>query len=226
MCAVLSCIAPVVAAQNSETTTRSESVTPVETPQDLPRWRNLDNWSFQAGIGFITGSTIDDLLVFDGDIAGEESGGEIYLLQTSLKLAEFEPELWGHRPKVDLELPIVLGIVDESRSDPFMQYSAGLTLRWKSFPWNEWVYTTFETGGGFTYSQQVLATERVRHPNRERSHLEFYWPVQLTLAHPRYREHQLVLLLHHHSGGGIFHTGGANTLGVAYRFVPGERMDE
>jgi hypothetical protein len=44
------------------------------------------------------------------------------------------------------------------------------------------------------------------------------------LAHPRYREHQLVLFLHHHSGGAIFHRGGANTLGIGYRFVPGERQ--
>jgi len=98
-----------------------------------------------------------------------------------------------------------------------------VTLRWKSFPWNHWVYTTIESGVGLTYSQHVLQIERSRHPGRDRSHLEFYWPIQLTLAHPRHRQHQLVLFLHHHSGGTIFHTGGANSLGAGYRYVFDER---
>ncbi|HEY0548757.1 MAG TPA: acyloxyacyl hydrolase [Verrucomicrobiae bacterium] len=188
----------------------------------IPSWRNLDRWSFQSSVVLITGSTIDEIGTWDSELADGKAEGQIYLLQVSYKLAK-EPVLFGHRFEMDLELPLVLGVVDEDNNDPFMQYSVGLTLRWKQFPWNKWVYTNFETGGGLTYSQHVLTTERERHPDRDRSHLEFYWPVQLMLAHPRHRDHQLVLLLHHHSGGGIFHRGGANSLGVGYRFVPGER---
>jgi hypothetical protein len=186
-------------------------------------WRNLDRWSFQTGVGFITGSTIDEIGTWQSELADGKSGGEIYLFQVSYKAAQLDPTLFGQRVALDLELPLVLGVVDERGRQPFMQYSGGATLRWKQFPWNHWLYTNLETGLGLTYSQRVLATERSRHPERERSHVEFYWPVQLTLAHPRHRDHQLVFFLHHHSGAGIFHKGGANTLGIGYRYVPGER---
>ncbi len=190
---------------------------------EMPAWDALERWSFQGGIGFITGSSVGDIGLFNSQLGSDEAGGEIYLLQVSYKLGRLDPTLFGHQFDVDVELPFVLGIVNENHNSPFVQYNLGLTFRWKTFPWNHWLYTNFETGGGLTYSHHVLAVERERHPDRERSHLEFYWPVQLMLAHPRHREHQLVLFLHHHSGGGLFHTGGANTLGAGYRFVPEER---
>jgi len=189
----------------------------------VPSWRNLDRWSFQGGVGFITGSTIDEIGTAQSEWADGKSAGQIYLLQVSYKVTELKPTLFGREMAVDLELPLVLGAVDERGRQPFMQYSGGGMLRWESFPWNRWLYTNLETGLGLTYSQRVLETERRRHPDRERSHVEFYWPVQLTLAHPRRRDHQLVFFLHHHSGAGIFHKGGANTLGIGYRYVPGER---
>jgi hypothetical protein len=190
----------------------------------LPRWCSFDRWSFQFGVGFITGSTIDEIGVLDSELADDDGEGEIYLAQVSYKLANFRPKRYAEHVDIDVELPFVLGVVNErGHNNTFMQYSGGLTLRWKRFPWNRYIYTNFETGGGFTYSGHVLETERQRHPDRERSHLEFYWPIQLMVAHPKYREHQLVLFLHHHSGGAVFHKGGANTLGVGYRFVPAER---
>lgn len=190
---------------------------------DAPFWCDARRWSFQAGVGFITGSTVDEVVTARSKLATGEGGGQIFLAQASYKLARLDPVLFGHPVKLDLELPLVLGVVNEHSDDPFMQYSGGFTLRWKTFPWNKRLYTNLETGVGLTYSAQVLQTERDRHPGRERSHLEFYWPIQIMLAHPRHREHQLVLFLHHHSGGTIFHTGGANTLGIAYRYVFEER---
>jgi hypothetical protein len=179
-------------------------------------------WSFQGGVALITESTIDDILTGDLDFASGDAEGEIYLAQVSYKLVE-NVELFNREWPMDLELPFVLGLVNERGRDPFMQYNLGLTLRWKRFPWNKWVYTNFETGAGLTYSQYVLAAERVMHPTRDRKHLEFYWPVQITIAHPRLRQHQLAFILHHHSGGTIFHRGGANNLGIGYRYVPAER---
>lgn len=212
-------------AKSSAPKADEKASTPLEEKKNvLPAWNSFDRWSFQGGVAFITESTIDEILVGDGERARGADEGEIYLLQASYKLAAFEPHIGKYRPQIDLELPFVLGIVDErERDDLWLQYNLGLTVRWKSFPWNEWLYTNLETGVGLTYSQYVIATERVRHPDRDRSHLEIYWPVQLMLALPKYREHQLALFLHHHSGGGMFHTGGANSLGFGYRYVPGER---
>jgi hypothetical protein len=215
---------PVKTSSESRGESSPRSVQAETESSELPLWRDFDRWSFQVGLGIISGSTIDEILVLDGERAEGDAEGEIHFLQVSYKVAAFKPVVFGQRVDVDLELPLVLAVVDERGRDPFMQYNVGLTLRWKSFPWNNWLYTNFETGCGLTYSSHVLEAERQRHPSRDRSHLEFYWPSQLMLAHPRYREHQLVLFLHHHSGGAIFHRGGANTLGIGYRFVPGERQ--
>jgi hypothetical protein len=199
-----------------------ESISPADTEERLPLW-SLDRWSFQGGVAWISKTTIDEIALLQGERADGDASGEIHLLQVSYKAAELHPTIFGQKVDVDFELPLVLGVVDEDKGDPFLQTSFGITFRWKSFPWNRWLYTNFETGGGFTYSGRVLETERMRHPGRERSHVEFYWPVQLMLAHPKHRAHQFVLFLHHHSGGAIFHKGGANSLGLGYRFVPGER---
>src|SRR5688572_24346358 len=156
-----------------------ESRSPAE--EDLMRpladsWWGINRWSFQAGMGFITESSVGDLGLLRGELAEGEAGGEIYLLQVSYKATEWKPSLFGRRIEVDVELPLVLGIVDENHGGSFMQYSGGFALRCKTFPWNRWLYTNLETGIGLTYSDKVLATERERHPDRERSHLEFYWP--------------------------------------------------
>jgi len=214
---------PVKTGAEQHAESSSGSTPPGAEPGKLGSWRDLNRWSFQVGLGLISGSTLEEIVMLEGERAEGDAEGEIHFLQVSYKVAELKPVVFGQRVEVDLELPLVLAVVDERGRDPFMQYNVGLTLRWKSFPWNEWVYTNFETGGGLTYSSHVLETERQRHPTRDRSHIEFYWPIQLTLAHPRHREHQLVLFVHHHSGGGIFHRGGANTLGIGYRFVPWER---
>lgn len=204
----------------AETGAATNTPLPELSAEPHPRpWRDLSRWSFQAGVGFITESSVDQILLGDSALADGEAGGQIYLLQASYKLAAMEKTVWDLPAKFDLELPFVLGIVDEEGASSFLQYSGGIAVRWKNFPWNRWVYTNIEMGVGLTYSQRVLATERWRHPDRDRSHLEFYWPIQFMLAHPRHRQHQLVLFNHHHSGGTIFHTGGANTLGVGYRYV-------
>jgi hypothetical protein len=202
---------------------RLDSASAWEAPGPIPFWRDPDRWSFQFGAGFITRSTIGELPAGRVALARGDAAGQMYLLQASLNLARFEPRIAGARIELDLDLPLVLGLVDERGRDLFPQYSAGIAGRWKTFPWNRWLDTTFETGIGLTYSYHVVAIERVRYPTRDRSHLEFYWPIQLTFAHPRHRQHRLVLFNHHHSGGHIFHKGGANTLGIGYRFVFGNR---
>lgn len=189
----------------------------------IPFLRDPNRWSYQFGVGFITRSQIGDLTTGQVALARGEAEGQIYLLQALFRLSSFEPRFFGTQAGLDLELPLVLGLVDERGSSLFPQYSAGLLVRWRTFPWSRWVDTTFETAVGLTYSHQVLAIERSRHPDRDRSHLELYWPIQFTLAHPQHRQHQLVLFNHHHSGGRIFHKGGANSLGIGYRFVFGNR---
>lgn len=147
----------------------------------------------------------------------------MYLISASYTLHEFDWTLWGRRLRPQLELPLVLGIVNEQGRSPFFDYNAGITMRWKDFPFNRYVYTNLESGVGLSYYEHVLAIERQRHPDRDRSHLKFYWPIQLMLAHPERKEHQLVVFIHHQSGGHVFDVGGSNLFGIGYRHVFRER---
>ena len=189
-------------------------------------WEDLgqaDRWSLSFGVARITSNTIDELIRGKFNRASGEPSGYFYLLGTSYTLGDLDLE-WagrGYRPQVDAVA--VLGLVDESGRSSFLDYNLGVTVRWKDFPWNEFLYTNFETGVGLSYSERVVAIEEFRHPGRGRSHLKFYWPIELSLAHPKHRQHQLVLLLHHQSGGRTFDRGGSNHVGIGYRYVFRER---
>ncbi len=87
------------------------------------------------------------------------------------------------------------------------------------FPWNRWLKTSALVGGGLSYSAQIWRIDREKHPREHRSHVKFYWPVELTLALPSLPRHQLVLFSHHQSGGTIFDEGGFDTFGIGYRLV-------
>jgi hypothetical protein len=190
---------------------------------DRDRKSHLDPWSLQAGVAVITANTIDDLMKGSMTRAQGPSRGEIYLFGVSYTLRDLEIGVAGRTFHPQLELPVVIGVVDERGRSRFMDYNAGLTLRWTQFPWNEVLHTNVESGVGLSYTDKVLLIERERHPTRERSHLKFYWPIEVAFALPNYRQHQAVLFIHHQSGGHIFDRGGSNHLGVAYRHVFRER---
>ena len=180
-------------------------------------------WTIHIGMAVITSSTIGDLSLGKVTRARGDAGGEMYLLGVSHTLHDFDWRIRGRRFRPQLELPMVLGVVDEGGRNPFLDYNAGITLRWKDFPFNRFVYTNLETGVGLSYTEHVLAIEHRRHSDRDRSHLKFYWPIQLTLAHPEKKQHQLVVFIHHQSGGHVFDKGGSNLIGIGYRHVFRER---
>lgn len=176
-------------------------------------------WTIQMGIAVITSNPIGEVLLGKATRAGGDAGGEMFLLGVSYTLHDFDWQIRGRRLRPQLELPLVIGLVDEKGRSPFFDYNAGITLRWKDFPFKRYVYTNLESGVGLSYTGHVLAIERRRHPGRERSHLKFHWPIELMLAHPKFRGHQLVLFIHHQSGGHVFDAGGSNLVGIGYRRV-------
>lgn len=147
----------------------------------------------------------------------------MYLFSASYNLFDFDLVLRDRLFRPQLEFPLVLGVVNEQGRSPFLDYNAGVTLRWKDFPFSRFVYINFESGIGLSYYEHVPAIERERHPDRDRSHLKFYWPIQLMLAHPKRKEHQFVVFIHHQSGGHVFDVGGSNLIGIGYRHVFRER---
>jgi len=182
-----------------------------------------DHWTLQLGVAAITSNAIGDISLGKVSRATGPAGGEMYLFSASYTLSDLDWVILGRRFRPQLELPVVLGVVDEQGRSPFLSYNAGITLRWKDFPFNRVVYTNFESGIGLSYNEHVLAIERKRHMRRDRSHLKFYWPIQLMLAHPKFKQHQLAVFIHHQSGGHVFDVGGSNLIGIGYRHVFRER---
>lgn len=175
-----------------------------------------DKWAFEAGVAFITQSSIEELLLLsDAALARGRAGGEIYSVSAVRRLG------WLHigpfRPEV--ELPLTLEIVDENGRSPFVDLNAAFALRWTEFPWNDFVRTTLATGVGFTWSEEVYQVDIDRHPDRDRSRWKFHWPIQVTFALPNHPEHQLKLFLTHQSGGHVFDEGGVNSVGIGYRLA-------
>jgi hypothetical protein len=183
-----------------------------------PQSEFLSDWSFQLGMAYITRHNIGDLLLGNFDAASGSGEGEIYNLTVNWTAHRFEIPWRDHIFRPQFEPYFTLTLVDEDGRSLFPDYNAGVGFRWLDFPWNRWVKTSFFMGLGLSYSSKVYAIDRVRHPDEKRSHLKFDWPLQLTLALPRWPQHHLVLFNDHQSGGHIFDQGGVNSLGLGYRF--------
>jgi hypothetical protein len=175
------------------------------------------DWSVQLGVAFITGQNIGE--IFGGKLSRAEGAGEgeAYSLTLGYVAHRFEVPFRERVLKPQLETYLTLTLVDERGRSVFPDYNGGVGFRWVDFPWDRWVDTGFFMGVGLSYSGRVYQIDRVRHPERDRSHLKFDWPIQLTFAIPQWPEHQLVIYNDHQSGGRIMDRGGVNSLGVAYR---------
>lgn len=96
-------------------------------------------------------------------------------------------------------------------------------VRWKAFPWSEYLRTTVAVSTGLNYATDVPVFEklRTRGPGNQLLH---YLSPELTLGLPSQPNLDLILRFHHRSGGNLAifnHTGGAaqyGTMGLRYRF--------
>ena len=176
------------------------------------------DWAFEFGVASITKNSINELTTGQAALGRGPAGGEIYAFTASRRLGELEWTIGGHTFRPQLELPFTLEMVDENGRDPFLDFNLSFNVRWVDFPWNEHVATTFSMGVGLSYSHHVYLMDIERHPDDDRSHLKFNWPIALTFANPDHPEHQAMFFILHQSGGHIFDKGGVNSLGFGYRF--------
>ena len=165
----------------------------------------------------ITQSDIGDFALGSVKQANGPAGGEVYSFTASRLLGELQWKIGGHTFTPQLEIPLTLEMVNENGSTVFPTYNASFAVRWIDFPWNKYVKTSFSMGIGLSYSQEIYQVDKDRHVGEDRSYLKFNWPIQLSLAHPRFERNQLTIFIAHHSGGHIFDVGGFNSLGVGYR---------
>lgn len=176
------------------------------------------SWTLDLGVAVISDNTTFGILRNDVNDADGDEGGQIYHLTLSYTLAEMNWTIGGMAYHPRLELPLSVGIVNENGRSPFPLYHGALTFRWTDFPWNSFLGTTIGIGGGLWYSGKVLAIDRKRHQNEDRSHLKFFLPLDLTLSLPAYKQYQLVFFNHHASGGHVFDEGGIDVWGTALRY--------
>lgn len=177
----------------------------------------LGRWAFDVGVAVILDNSTLDALSGQANDADGDAGGQIYNIGASYLLKELK-FTWGERTfRPHLEFRGGVGVVDQNSGGIFMNYMTDLTLRWRDFPWNRYVLTSVGVGGGFWYSEKVLAIDRQRHEGEDRSHLKFYLPMELTLACPKYPRLEAFLFNHHASGGHIFDEGGIDTWGGGIR---------
>lgn len=174
-------------------------------------------WSFAFGVGIISDTRVHDYFTVNYKELNGPGSGLTYNLTASYRLREFDWKLWNSRVQPQLELPFMLTLVDEDGKEMFPDYNLGLTFRWRDFPWNHFVYTTFAIGGGLSYSSKIWTADRQRHEGEDRSNLKYWLPLEFTLALPRYPQHQLMLFIDHQSGGWMFDTGGVDVWGAGYR---------
>ena len=176
-------------------------------------------WSFSLGIGAIGDTSAPgDYYRFNFDTARGLGEGWTYNFAMNYRLYEFEWKIGNQRFRPQFELPMMLTIVDEAELGMFPDYNAGLMFRWRDWPWNRTIYTTFAIGLGVSYSSKVWTFDRQRHPGEYRAHLKFWLPIELTFAHPKRPQHQIMLFIDHQSGAHITDEGGQDAWGVGYRF--------
>lgn len=175
------------------------------------------DWTFELGLAFITENNVEDFTSGRYSIGRDDAGGEIYVLTASRRLGELEWTIGNNTFRPQLELPLTLEIVDENSRSPFLDFNVSFNVRWVDFPWNCHLHTTLSMGLGLSYSEKVYLMDIQRHPDRDRSHLKFNWPIALTFANPDDPTHQVMFFILHQSGGRIMDRGGVNSVGFGYR---------
>ena len=99
------------------------------------------------------------------------------------------------------------------------EFNALLVGRWVTFPWNDYVYTTFAVGDGISYATSVPKLEKEFQGTTQQ--LLNYLMFELTLSPPQHPEWAFVTRIHHRSAlFGGYGNGDSNVLavGIKYRF--------
>lgn len=206
------------------------SASQAEATEDESKWvegtrseknhHGLGPWAVEFGVGVMSDNDTIGNITGQFDTITDEYGADIYKLSVYYTVKEFQWEMGNYTFYPQLEVFPSITRFEENSGENYHNINFAGTLKWTDFPWNKYLYTTLATGVGLGYFEQINSYDRKKHINEERSQWKFYWPIQLTLALPKFKRHQIVLYNDHWSGGfGIFDDGGFDTYGIAYRFI-------
>lgn len=112
------------------------------------------------------------------------------------------------------------------RHDPdglIYEFDPYLNFRWKTFPWDHYVTTTFAIGDGLSYATGIPLRERHDSSNNNAKRLLNFLIVEATFAAPSHPDLQFVVRINHRCGAwGLFGAGNLSSnavgLGIRYQF--------
>jgi hypothetical protein len=78
---------------------------------------------------------------------------------------------------------------------------AALYFRWKWFPWNDYINTSFAVSTGVNYASGIPTYEIVQSGNGQGSRLLHFFSPEITFALPSKPDWQFLIRAHHRSGG-------------------------
>lgn len=171
-------------------------------------------WSFLAYYGLMTQSILERS--FSSGLA-------------SARLYSIEPALELPVPQVlkaffAWELAANMTFQTEPQGNIF-ELNPMIMLRWKYFPWNQFIITSIALGEGISYATNIPTVE-MRFINKnwgEPKNLVNFLAIEITFSLPKYQQWELVGRIHHRSvARGHYNAGNASSnalaLGVRYHF--------
>lgn len=111
------------------------------------------------------------------------------------------------------------------RRDPngiIYEFDPYLNFRWKSFPWDNVVTTTFSIGDGLSYATGIPLREEHDSSNNNAKHLLNFLVLEATFAAPNHPNLQFVIRANHRCGAwGLFGAGNlsSNAIGIGIRYL-------
>ncbi|MES2141625.1 MAG: hypothetical protein V4471_01885 [Pseudomonadota bacterium] len=111
------------------------------------------------------------------------------------------------------------------RRDPnglIYEFDPYLNFRWKSFPWDNIITTTFSIGDGLSYATGLPLREEHDSTNNNAKHLLNFLVLEASFAAPKHPDLQFVVRVNHRCGAwGLFGAGNlsSNAVGVGIRYL-------
>lgn len=168
-------------------------------------------WAITLYSGPVTSQTSSKLF---GDMDFEGAG--IVVLAGSKELFY----VWDNRLNFELESQIAqhFGKQDHTEINPIV-----FIARWRDFPWNETLPTTFAIGDGLSIATENPKLEVKRRGRKETNKVLNYVMAELTLSLPEIPQWAFVARYHHRSGmfgvfNGVHDASTAFAAGVKYWF--------
>ncbi len=220
------------AASTSETTSSSasentEAVTTSTSPSWYDSWKHSGDvydkydWGVMGYLGWMTTKEMYHDMYFD---YGHLGNGSLYVIEVDRQLPK---DNWARKYIAPLLFASTIELAanftyETDPSGPLVEFNPYFVFRWRDFPWNNKLLTTFGIGEGVSFAshnpQQEIDSQN--EPGDARQFLN-YVMAELTFSLPTHPEWQVLYRLHHRSGVfGLYCPGtvGSTAAGVGVRY--------